>query len=182
MIIRKLRLEKGWSQEQLAEASGVSTRTIQRLERGGQASLESMKCLAAVFETNFNALKQEQDMPEPQILTNEDRAALAKMREWMRYDYGSHTYDPSLSPDEREAMEYVRDIRSFYSNLIGYAVIIPVLVIINLVTNPGYFWAIWPIFGWGIGLVWHGLSVFEIFTPFGDEWEKRQIEKRLRRK
>ncbi len=156
MIIRKLRLEKGWSQEQLAEASGVSTRTIQRLERGGQASLESMKCLAAVFETNFNALKQEQDMPEPQILTDEDRAALAKMREWMRYDYGSYTYDPSLSLDEREAMEYVRDIRSFYSNLIGYGVIIPVLVIINLVTNPGISGRSGRYSGGGLG--WFGMG------------------------
>ena len=34
MIVRKLRLQRGWSQEQLAEMSGLSTRTIQRIERG----------------------------------------------------------------------------------------------------------------------------------------------------
>ncbi len=32
MDLKKLRVEKGWSQEQLAEISGISARTIQRLE------------------------------------------------------------------------------------------------------------------------------------------------------
>jgi transcriptional regulator with XRE-family HTH domain len=36
MLIQKLRLQRGWSQEQLAELSGLSVRTIQRLERGQQ--------------------------------------------------------------------------------------------------------------------------------------------------
>ncbi|CAM4169684.1 XRE family transcriptional regulator [Vibrio agarivorans] len=34
MIIRKLRLKRGWTQEQLAELSGLSIRTVQRIERG----------------------------------------------------------------------------------------------------------------------------------------------------
>ena len=33
MLIQKLRLQRGWSQEQLAELSGLSVRTIQRIER-----------------------------------------------------------------------------------------------------------------------------------------------------
>ncbi len=40
---------------------------------------------------------------------------------------------------------------------------------------------IWPAFGWGIGIVFHALSVFEISSPFGPEWEQKQIEKRLRK-
>ncbi len=34
MSLRELRLQRGWSQEQLADASGVSVRTIQRIEGG----------------------------------------------------------------------------------------------------------------------------------------------------
>jgi len=49
MIVRKLRLQRGWSQEQLAELSGLSVRTIQRLERGKQAGLEKYRSLASVF-------------------------------------------------------------------------------------------------------------------------------------
>ena len=34
MLIQKLRLKRGWSQQQLADASGLSVRTIQRIETG----------------------------------------------------------------------------------------------------------------------------------------------------
>ena len=47
MLIQKLRLQRGWSQAQLAELSGLSTRTIQPLERGQGASFESLKALGA---------------------------------------------------------------------------------------------------------------------------------------
>ena len=51
--LKKLRLEHNWSQEQLAELSGLNIRTIQRIENGEKASLESLKSLAAVFEIDF---------------------------------------------------------------------------------------------------------------------------------
>ncbi len=53
MLIQKLRLQRGWSQEDLAALSGLSVRTIQRLERGQPGSLESMKALAAVFDVEL---------------------------------------------------------------------------------------------------------------------------------
>jgi transcriptional regulator with XRE-family HTH domain len=54
MLIQKLRLQRGWSQQQLADLSGLSVRTIQRLEKGQDASVESLKSLAAVFEIDFS--------------------------------------------------------------------------------------------------------------------------------
>ena len=51
--IKNLRLERHWSQEQLAEMSGLSIRTIQRIENGENAGLESLKALAAVFEMDI---------------------------------------------------------------------------------------------------------------------------------
>ncbi|WP_296082988.1 helix-turn-helix transcriptional regulator [uncultured Agrobacterium sp.] len=42
MLVQKLRLQRGWSQEQLATVSGFSVRTIQRIERGQSASLETL--------------------------------------------------------------------------------------------------------------------------------------------
>lgn len=59
MVIKKLRENKQWSQEQLATLSGLSIRTIQRIESGNRASLESLKALAAVFETNIETLQKE---------------------------------------------------------------------------------------------------------------------------
>jgi transcriptional regulator with XRE-family HTH domain len=51
--IKKMRLERHWSQDQLAEMSGLSIRTIQRIENGENAGLESLKSLASVFEINI---------------------------------------------------------------------------------------------------------------------------------
>ncbi len=180
MILRKIRLERGWSQEQLSELSGVSTRTIQRIERGKKASLETLKCLAAVFETEINHLQQEQDMTDP--LTNEDRAALSKVKEWMQYDDGGYIIDPSLSAQERDALSYVREIKGFYNHLIAFIAVMLLLLGINLATSPEYLWVVWPALGWGIGLTVHGVGVFEIFSLFGPEWEKKQMQKRLRKK
>ena len=57
MIVRKLRLQRGWSQSQLAEMLGVATRTVQRLEQGQRPSLETAKALAAVFEVDLSTFQ-----------------------------------------------------------------------------------------------------------------------------
>ena len=48
-LVKKLRTAENWSQEQLSEKSGLSLRTIQRLENGGNASIESVRALAEAF-------------------------------------------------------------------------------------------------------------------------------------
>ena len=48
--IKRLRKEKGWSQEVLAKATGLSVRTIQRIESNGKSSAESALAIAAVFD------------------------------------------------------------------------------------------------------------------------------------
>jgi len=59
MIVKKLRAEKNWSQEQVATFSGLSIRTIQRVESGQSASLETLKSLASVFEVEISKLTEE---------------------------------------------------------------------------------------------------------------------------
>lgn len=44
--VRSLRLGKSWSQERLSEVSGLSLRTIQRIENGSSISMDSLKELA----------------------------------------------------------------------------------------------------------------------------------------
>ena len=52
--IRALRRQKGWTQADLAEAAGLSIRTIQRLESGEtEAKGHSLKCLRSVFGEDF---------------------------------------------------------------------------------------------------------------------------------
>jgi transcriptional regulator with XRE-family HTH domain len=47
--LKKLRKYSGWSQERLAEISGLSLRTVQRIETSGNASLESQLSIATAF-------------------------------------------------------------------------------------------------------------------------------------
>ena len=54
--LRALRSARHWSQEQLAELSGLNLRTIQRLEAGAKISTESLRALAAVFEVPAETL------------------------------------------------------------------------------------------------------------------------------
>lgn len=155
MLIQKLRLQRGWSQEQLAEVSGLSVRTIQRLERGQPGSLESMNALAAVFEIDLNRLK-ESDVD------------------------ASHPQD--VRPDEALALAHVRKVKGFYVHLTQYLIVIPILAAINLAGYPSYWWFVWPALGWGLGVAAHAASVFDILPFLNGEWEKRQVEKQLGRR
>lgn len=59
MLIRKLREDRGISQEQLAEAAHLSLRTIQRVEAGHRVSYASLRTLAATFDLNVDLLERE---------------------------------------------------------------------------------------------------------------------------
>jgi transcriptional regulator with XRE-family HTH domain len=54
--IRSLRIRHGWTQEQLAGITGVSTRSIQRTERGSATSLETLRALASGFSIEVSDL------------------------------------------------------------------------------------------------------------------------------
>lgn len=59
MILKKIREQKKLSQEQLATMSGLNVRTIQRIEAGNKASIESLKSIAAALEVEIQTLEQE---------------------------------------------------------------------------------------------------------------------------
>ena len=48
----------------------------------------------------------------------------------------------------------------FYIHLAVYVGVNALLIIINLASSPQYLWFEWPLLGWGIGVLFHGLSVF----------------------
>lgn len=59
MLIRKLRHDRSFSQEQLAEAARLSLRTIQRVEAGHRVSYASLRSLAATFDIDVDLLERE---------------------------------------------------------------------------------------------------------------------------
>ena len=138
MNLRHLRLARGWSQEQLAELAGLNIRTIQRVERGQNAGLETLKALAAVFETSVNQLKEQPAMSSnSQALpdTNPGQEQVTNK-------------EPQGDPaNNREAQ-----IARFKIKFIRYLMVVAMLFAINLLSSPQYIWAWWPALGWGIAL------------------------------
>ena len=61
--VRAGRERRAWSQEQLAEVTGLSLRTIQRVETSGAASFETAKAIAAVYESDVASLQPQLDVP-----------------------------------------------------------------------------------------------------------------------
>jgi len=59
-LVLQMRRAKAWSQDELATASGLNLRTIQRIEKEATASLQSMKALASVFDIDVHALEYEE--------------------------------------------------------------------------------------------------------------------------
>ena len=111
MTIRERRMEKGWSQEELARHCGLSTRTIQRIESGQRAGLESLKCLAAVFETSISELMEEQTMtdskPADSPLINKVERDAIEFAQTILKGPGKGRADP-LTETERQAIAFAK--------------------------------------------------------------------------
>lgn len=75
--IKRLRIERGWTQEHLAEAADVSYRTIQRIEATGKTGMESMRALANAFGIDFRELlhpaPNAAEAPKPKDQTDSPR-------------------------------------------------------------------------------------------------------------
>lgn len=53
----------------------------------------------------------------------------------------------------------------FFKHLRTYLAMSIFFVLLNIVTSAGYFWAIYPILGWGLGIV---MEYFSLFGPWRD--------------
>jgi hypothetical protein len=69
---------------------------------------------------------------------------------------------------------------AFRSHLMAYVIVNAGLVAINLLTSDDYFWFIWPMLGWGIGLAAHGVTVYMDGEGMRDRLIEQELEK-LRR-
>jgi transcriptional regulator with XRE-family HTH domain len=63
--IRSLREARSWTQAHLADAAGVSLRTIQRLETVHSCSPETLLALAATLEVDIRTLTEGRSAPRP---------------------------------------------------------------------------------------------------------------------
>lgn len=85
--------------------------------------------------------------------------------------------------DDQEAYERAKSRveakTGFFIHLAVYIVVNILLIIINLGTSPQYLWFIWPLIGWGIGVIFHGIDVFCLTGATGIK--ERLIEKEMKK-
>ncbi|WP_348825274.1 2TM domain-containing protein [Flavobacterium aestuarii] len=74
------------------------------------------------------------------------------------------------------AKKKVENIKGFYGNLTAFIIVNIILIIINLLTSPNSLWFYWPMMWWGLGVLFHGLKVFDVFPTLGKDWEERKIK------
>jgi hypothetical protein len=78
------------------------------------------------------------------------------------YGYDPETGRP-IDPDEdlrRRARERVEAKSSFRTNLFAWIVVNAMLVVFWFIGDTGFFWPIFPMLGWGIGLLFHWRSAY----------------------
>lgn len=152
MSIKDLRMAKGWTQAELAEFSGLSQRTIQRIEKGQAATAETAKCLAAVFQVQVSDLGLLEEIVETE-----------------------------LSEDEKKELENIRAIRRFIVELAVYLIVVPLVCFASYVHNGEIRNGLGLAVGWGFWLAYQAIDLFDTKAFFGASWEKRQLDKRMGR-
>lgn len=65
-----------------------------------------------------------------------------------------------LSKEQQTRREIKR--RGFRAHLISFLAVNTFLIVLNLTTTPRDFWAIYPLFGWGLGLFMHSLTLNQV--------------------
>ncbi len=116
--IKDLREKQGWSQDQLAELSGLSLRTVQRIEKDGKSSIETIKSLASVFELDFKELLEDGILKQYSDLEFLTRFELGKQvvdviggKHGYDFDFESTIVDPG----------YLEMIHAFFQQLQDYS-------------------------------------------------------------
>ena len=73
----------------------------------------------------------------------------------------------------------VEEKLGFYIHLAAYFVINLFLIALNLTMTPEYYWFFWPLIGWGLAVILHGLNVF--MFGGGAAFRQRMIDAEMKR-
>ncbi|CAI1530330.1 anaerobic benzoate catabolism transcriptional regulator [Serratia grimesii] len=149
--IRQLRLDKGWSQEQLATIASLSTRTVQRIENGEQASLETLTAIAAALGVQVSDLYQ----PIP-------------------------AQDENQGETEQTIRRQVEAEAKLLSMAVRFALIGLMLFAINWFTHPQYLWSLWAIGGMSFAILMRAMRTLLLRDALS-RWQQQRLAQKLRR-
>ena len=79
----------------------------------------------------------------------------------------------------QQAIRRIQAKRGFQGHLAIYLAVNALLVAIWAFTGAAYFWPIWPILGWGIGVVLNGVSVYARPQQITEAQIDREMQGRL---
>jgi transcriptional regulator with XRE-family HTH domain len=156
MHVKSLRLDKNWSQEQLAHLSGLNVRTIQRIEKGDSVGLETLKSLAAVFEVDVNDLKNHNIEQHKLLDTQETSRPLS-----------------ALEKKRALALAKVGSIKQFYILTIFLIAIWLFLMLPNYNQGDNLGPLIVTAISFAIVI---GANAILVFQPLGEKWEQKKIK------
>lgn len=82
-----------------------------------------------------------------------------------------------MTEEQRQwAIKRIRAKQALRIHLVVYLAVNTLLVAIWAITSPGYFWPIWPMLGWGIGLAAHAVTVTVGPRQISEERINRELE------
>ena len=86
-----------------------------------------------------------------------------------------------MSDNIRAVAEKKADAKiEFYKNSISYVVVNAILAVINFLVTPDIWWVLFPLFIWGIGVLFDFLKAFVLYGRFdGEEYRERKIEQEM---
>ena len=94
--------------------------------------------------------------------------------------YARGTTDADAPVDDRHAAQRrVLARREFTVDIVSYVVVNLLLIGIWALTGAGYFWPIWVIGGWGVGVALHVWNVF-LRAPVTDADIDAELQRRRR--
>lgn len=66
-----------------------------------------------------------------------------------------------MTEEQRQkAIRRIRAKQAFRVHLTVYLAVNALLVIVWAITTAGYFWPVWPMLGWGIGVAAHAMATY----------------------
>ncbi|MEO9511497.1 MAG: 2TM domain-containing protein [Flavobacteriaceae bacterium] len=80
----------------------------------------------------------------------------------------------------KRAKDRIKKLKSFYSNILSYCIVISILAYLNYSTTS-FPWVIFPAVGWGIGLISHWMCTYSYNPILGKDWEERKIREFMNR-
>jgi hypothetical protein len=83
------------------------------------------------------------------------------------------------TPTDNQLHELAHKRVEFRIHLIVYCVINAALWLIWFVTGQGYVWPVWPMAGWGIGVVFHYLFDYRSSSFLSEENEYKKLKKEM---